>query len=72
MGKSGCCSFTIEIVSLEETIKEVIKLRAKKASQTLDITVKIIKENKNLISYFVHNKLLLFITYCQVQNTQID
>ena len=43
-------SFAFKFVSLEETIKEVNKLSIKKASQTLDIQVKIIKENKDLIS----------------------
>ena len=44
-----------EFASLEEIIKEVNKLSIKKASQTLDIPVKIIKENKDLILYFVYN-----------------
>ena len=48
-------SFTFEFVSLEETIKEVNKLNTKKVSQTLNIPVKINKENKNLISWFVSN-----------------
>ena len=53
MERIGCRIFSFEFVSLEETIKEVNKLSIKKASQTLDIPVKIIKENKNLISYLV-------------------
>ena len=55
MERIGCPSFTFEFVALEETIQEVNKLSIKKASQTLDIPVKIIKENKDLISYFVYN-----------------
>ena len=55
MERIGCPSFSFEFVSLEETIKEVNKLSIKKASQTLDIPVKIIKENKDLISYIVYN-----------------
>ena len=55
MERIGCPSFSFEFVSLEETIKEVDKLSIKKASQTLDIPVRIIKENKDLISYFVYN-----------------
>ena len=51
----GCPSFAFEFVSLEETVKEVNKLNIKKPSQTLDISVKIIKENEYLISYFVYN-----------------
>ena len=50
----GSPSFAFEFASLEEIFKAVIKLSIKKASQTLDITVKIIKENKDLISYLVY------------------
>ena len=50
----GCPSFAFKFVSLEETVKEVNKLSFKKVFQTLDISVKIIKENKDLISNFVH------------------
>ena len=55
MERIGCPSFSFEFVSLEETIKEVNKLSIKKASQTLDIPIKVIKQNKDLISYFVYN-----------------
>ena len=55
MERIGCPSFAFDFVSLEETVKEVNKLSIKKASQTLDIAFKIVKENKDLISYFVHN-----------------
>ena len=55
MERIGCPSFAFEFVSLEETIKEVNKLSIEKASQTLDIHVKIIKGNKDLISFFVYN-----------------
>ena len=52
MERIGRPSLAFGFVSMEETIKEVNKLSIKKASQTLDIPVKIIKENKDLISYF--------------------
>ena len=55
MERIGCPSFAFKFLSLEETIKEVNKLNLKKASQTLDKPVKIIKESKDLISYFVYN-----------------
>ena len=42
----GCPSFALEFVSLEETIKEVNKLSIKKASETLNITIKILKKIK--------------------------
>ena len=46
MERIGCPSFAFKFVSLEETVKEVNKLSFKKVFQTLDISVKIIKENK--------------------------
>ena len=55
MERTGCPSFAFKFISWEETVKEVDKLSINKASQTLDIPVKRIKENKNLISYFVYN-----------------
>ena len=55
MERIGCPSFAFEFVSLEETIKEVNKLSIEKASETLDIHVKIIKGNKDFISFFVYN-----------------
>ena len=51
----GCPSSAFKFVSLEETVKEVNKWNIKRPSQTLDIPVKIIKENEYLISYFVYN-----------------
>ena len=55
MESIGCPSFAFEFVSLEERTEEVNKISIKKASQTLDIPVNIIKENKDLISYFFYN-----------------
>ena len=68
MERIGCPSFSFEFVSLEETIKEVNKLSIKKASQTLDIPVKIIKENKDLISYFVYNNFNNALSSSQYPN----
>ena len=68
MERIGCPSFAFEFVSLEETIKEVNKLSIEKASQTLDIHVKIIKGNKDLISFFVYN--IISITHFEVRNNQ--
>ena len=61
-------SFAFEFVSLEEKIKEVNKLSIKKASQTLDMSVKIIKENKDLISYFVNNNFNNALSSSQYPN----
>ena len=50
------CKFTFHFVTLEETLKEVALLSNKKASQASNIPVKIIKENRGLIAYFIlHN-----------------
>ena len=68
MERIGCLIFAFEFVSLEETIKEVNKLSTKKASQTLDIPVKIIKGNKDLISYFVYNNFNNALPSSQYQN----
>ena len=48
--------FSFRFVSLNETLNGVNKLNRKKASQATDIPVKIIKENKDVISFYVfHN-----------------
>ena len=43
--------FSFRFVSLNETLDGVNKLNPKKALQATDIPVKIIKENKNVVSY---------------------
>ena len=56
MREKGLPKFSFHLVTLEETFKEVALLSDKKASQTSDIRVKIIKENGDLIAYFIlHN-----------------
>ena len=48
--------FSFSFVSLNEILNGVDKLNRKKASQATDIPVKIIKENKDVISFYVfHN-----------------
>ena len=48
--------FSFHFVTLEETLEEASLLCDKKAYQTSDIPVKIIKENRDLIVYFIlHN-----------------
>ena len=54
MERIGCPSFPFAFITLKETIKEFNKLSIKK-TWTVDITAKIIKENKDLNSYFVYN-----------------
>ena len=56
MREKGQPKFSFHFVTLEETLKEVALLSDKKASQASDIPVKIIKENRDLIAYFIlHN-----------------
>ena len=68
MERIGRPSFAFEFVSLEETIKEVNKLSVKKASQRLNMLIKIIKENKDLISYFVYNNFNNALSSSQYPN----
>ena len=54
--EKGHPKFSFHFVTVEETLKEVALLSDKKAFQALDISVKIIKENLDLIAYFIlHN-----------------
>ena len=56
MREKGLPKFSFHLVTLDETFKEVALLSDKKASQASDIPVKIIKENRDLIAYFIlHN-----------------
>ena len=48
--------FIFNFVSSEQTLDEINKLNMKKASQTMDILVPIIKEKKDVIALFIgHN-----------------
>ena len=54
--EKGLLKFSFHFVTFEETLKEVALLSNKKASQVSHIPVKIIKENGDLIVYFIlHN-----------------
>ena len=56
MREKSLTKFSFNFVTLEETLKEVALLSRKKASQVSDIPVKIFKENRVLIAYFIlHN-----------------
>ena len=56
MRQKGQLKFSFHFVTLEETIKGGSFLSDKKAFQASDIPVKIFKENRDLIAYFVlHN-----------------
>ena len=62
MEKLGNPIFNFKFASHEETEKEVNNLKIKKASQKSDISVKIIKENVDLISYFLYHTFVNSLT----------
>ena len=56
MREKGLPKFSFHFVTLEQTLKEVASLSNKTASQASDIPVKITKDNRDLIAYFIlHN-----------------
>ena len=52
--------FSFRFVSLNEALTGINKLNCKKASQATDIPVKIIKENKDVICFYVFHEVALF------------
>ena len=66
MSKLHNPSFNFEYTALDQTLKELEKLEPKKASQVNDILVKVIKENIDIVAFFIHhnfNKLLWNSTF---------
>ena len=63
MREKGLPKFSFHLVTLEETLKEVALLSDKKASQASDIPVKIIKENGDLIAYFILHNFKSFVMF---------
>ena len=55
MEKLGNPSFSFEFTSYEEIVKEVNSLKIRKVSQKTDIPVRIIKENIDIVSYFLYH-----------------
>ena len=55
MEKLGNPTFRFDFTSYEETIKEVNNLKIRKVSQKTDIPVRIIKENIDIVSYFLYH-----------------
>ena len=47
--------FSFHFITLNDSLKELDKLEPKNAIQATDISTKIIKENKNLISYYIYH-----------------
>ena len=56
MRDKGQTKFSFHFVTLEKTMKEVPLLSNENYSQISDISIKIIKENQDLMAYFtLHN-----------------
>ena len=55
MEKLGNPTFGFNFTSYEETVKEVNNLQIRKVSQKTDIPVRIIKENIDIVSYFLYH-----------------
>ena len=55
MEKLGKPTFNFKFTSHEETEKEINNLKIKKTSQKSDIPLKNIKENVDIISYFLYH-----------------
>ena len=55
MKKLGNPTFGFDFTSYEETVKEVNNLKSRKVSQKRDISVRIIKENMDIVSYFLYH-----------------
>ena len=48
-------TFSFNFISHEDVVKELNKLKSKKASQKADIPIKIVKENVDIISHFLYH-----------------
>ena len=55
MKNLGNSTFSVNFVSHDDIVKELNKLKTKKASQKTDIPLKIVKENVDIISHFLHH-----------------
>ena len=57
MQSLGHPSISFQYVSHDQILKEVNKLNPRKASQDSDIPVKVIRENIDIVAYFIYNNL---------------
>ena len=55
MEKLGNPTFGFDFTSYEETVKEVNNLKIRKVSHKTDIPIRIIKENIDIVSYFLYH-----------------
>ena len=59
--------FSFRFVSLNETFDKVNKLDPKKSSQATNTPVKIIKENKDVVSFYVFHNFNNALKSCSFQ-----
>ena len=59
--------FSFRFVSLNRILNGVNKLNPKKASQATDIPVKIIKESKDLVSFYIYHNFNNALSSCSFQ-----
>ena len=64
MEKLGNPTFGFDFNPYKERVKEINNLKIKNVSQKTDIAVRIIKENIDIVSYFLY--FLILITHCHV------
>ena len=55
MKNLGNSTFRFNFISHGDIVKELNKLKSKKASQKTDISIKIVKENVDIISHFLYH-----------------
>ena len=51
----GKFTFNFNFISYDDNVRELNKLKSKKASQKTDIPIKIVIENVNIISHFLYH-----------------
>ena len=57
-------NFSFEYTSFDQTLKELEKLEPKKTSQVNDTAVKLIRENKNIVAFFIHYNFINSLSSC--------
>ena len=55
MKNLGNFTFSFNFISHDDTVKELTRLKSKKASQKTDILIKIVRENVDIISHFLYH-----------------
>ena len=63
MKNLGNFTFSFNFISHDDIVKELNKLKTKKASQKTDIPIKIVKENVDIISHFLYHNFKNLLSY---------